>query len=51
MKKILFQLDTDPVPNTFATIVAYAGGADYCWRMNSARNDDATCIEVSIEGR
>lgn len=29
MKKILFQLDTDPVPNTFDTIVAYDGGADH----------------------
>ena len=29
MKKLLFQLDTDPVPNTFDTIVAYDGGADH----------------------
>ncbi|MGR8919922.1 MAG: methylene-tetrahydromethanopterin dehydrogenase N-terminal domain-containing protein [Gammaproteobacteria bacterium] len=29
MKKILFQLDTDPIPNTFDTIVAYDGGADH----------------------
>jgi hypothetical protein len=29
MKKILFQLDTDPIPNTFDTVVAYDGGADY----------------------
>lgn len=29
MKKILFQLDTDPVPNTFDTVVAYDGGADH----------------------
>ncbi|MEX2481541.1 MAG: methylene-tetrahydromethanopterin dehydrogenase N-terminal domain-containing protein [Gammaproteobacteria bacterium] len=29
MKKILFQLDTDPTPNTFDTVVAYDGGADH----------------------
>ncbi|MBK8959708.1 MAG: methylenetetrahydrofolate dehydrogenase [Proteobacteria bacterium] len=29
MKKILFQLDTDPIPNTFDTVVAYDGGADH----------------------
>jgi hypothetical protein len=28
VKKILFQLDTDPIPNTFDTVVAYDGGAD-----------------------
>lgn len=29
MKKILFHLDTDPIPNTFDTVVAYDGGADH----------------------
>ena len=29
MKQILFQLDTDPIPNTFDTVVAYDGGADH----------------------
>lgn len=29
MKKILFQFDTDPTPNTFDTVVAYDGGADH----------------------
>jgi len=28
MKKLLFQLDTDPYPSTFDTVVAYDGGAD-----------------------
>ncbi|MGR9089705.1 MAG: methylene-tetrahydromethanopterin dehydrogenase N-terminal domain-containing protein [Gammaproteobacteria bacterium] len=29
MKKLLFQFDTDPIANTFDTIVAYDGGADH----------------------
>lgn len=29
MKKLLFQLDTDPIANTFDTVVAYDGGADH----------------------
>ena len=29
MKKLLFQLDTDPVANSFDTVVAYDGGADH----------------------
>ncbi len=29
MKKLLFQLDTDPYPAAFDTIVAYDGGADH----------------------
>ena len=29
MKKLLFQLDTDPVPNTFDIVVAYDAGADH----------------------
>ena len=28
MKKLLFQLDPDPVPSAFDTVVAYDGGAD-----------------------
>jgi len=29
MKKLLFQLDTDPLPSVFDTVVAYDGGADH----------------------
>lgn len=29
MKKLLFILDTDPIPNTFDTVVAYDGGVDH----------------------
>ncbi|MCA1854113.1 MAG: methylenetetrahydrofolate dehydrogenase, partial [Beggiatoa sp.] len=29
MKKLLFQLDTDPLPSAFDTVVAYDGGADH----------------------
>jgi len=29
MKKLLFQLDTDPYPSVFDTVVAYDGGADH----------------------
>ena len=29
MKKLLFQLDTDPHPSTFDAVVAYDGGADH----------------------
>lgn len=29
MKKLLFQLDPDPVPSVFDTVVAYDGGADH----------------------
>lgn len=29
MKKLLFQIDTDPIPATFDTVVAYDGGADH----------------------
>jgi methylenetetrahydrofolate/methylenetetrahydromethanopterin dehydrogenase (NADP+) len=29
MKKLLFQLDTDPMPSVFDTVVAYDGGADH----------------------
>ncbi|HLF98377.1 MAG TPA: methylene-tetrahydromethanopterin dehydrogenase N-terminal domain-containing protein, partial [Methylococcaceae bacterium] len=29
MKKLLFQLDTDPHPSVFDTVVAYDGGADH----------------------
>ena len=29
MKKILFHLDTDPIANTFDTVVGYDGGADH----------------------
>ena len=29
MKKLLFQLDPDPIPSAFDTVVAYDGGADH----------------------
>lgn len=29
MKKLLFQLDTDPIPSSFDAVVAYDGGADH----------------------
>jgi len=29
MKKLLFQLDTDAIANSFDTVVAYDGGADH----------------------
>jgi hypothetical protein len=29
MKKLLFQLDTDPITSAFDTVVAYDGGADH----------------------
>lgn len=29
MKKLLFQLDTDPVPASFDTVIAYDGGAEH----------------------
>ncbi|MSQ68826.1 MAG: methylenetetrahydrofolate dehydrogenase [Gammaproteobacteria bacterium] len=29
MKKLLFQLDTDPIPNTFDVVVAYDAGVDH----------------------
>jgi len=29
MKKLLYQLDTDAIPNTFDNVVAYDGGADH----------------------
>ena len=29
MKKLLFQLDTDPTPNILDTVIAYDGGADH----------------------
>jgi methylenetetrahydrofolate/methylenetetrahydromethanopterin dehydrogenase (NADP+) len=28
MKKLLLQLDTDPIPSVFDTVVAYDGGMD-----------------------
>ena len=40
MKKLLFQIDTDAVPNTFDTVVAYDGGADHVVRVGGARPAD-----------
>jgi hypothetical protein len=43
MKKLLFQLDTDPIPAVFDTVVAYDGGADHVVPHGgiSAANDGA----------
>ncbi|MSR14365.1 MAG: methylenetetrahydrofolate dehydrogenase [Gammaproteobacteria bacterium] len=40
MKKLLFQLDTDPIPNTFDTVVAYDGGADHVTVLGGVNPDN-----------
>lgn len=40
MKKLLFQIDTDAIPNTFDTVVAYDGGADHVVRVGGVRPAD-----------
>lgn len=40
MKKLLFQLDTDAIPNTFDTVVAYDGGADHVTVMGGVTPDN-----------
>ena len=49
MKKILFQLDTDPIPNTFDTVVAYDGGADHVsCRGNIKPSTVATMVDGAV---
>lgn len=40
MKKLLFQIDTDAIPNTFDTVVAYDGGADHVVRVGGVQPAD-----------
>jgi hypothetical protein len=40
MKKLLFQIDTDTIPNTFDTVVAYDGGADHVVRVGGVQPAD-----------
>ena len=47
MKKILFQLDTDPIPNTFDTVVAYDGGADH---VNARGHIKPSTVGVMVDG-
>ena len=47
MKKLLFQLDTDPSPSTFDAVVAYDGGADHL--ISLAGVTPESC-EPAVEG-
>ncbi|MGE0483263.1 MAG: methylene-tetrahydromethanopterin dehydrogenase N-terminal domain-containing protein [Gammaproteobacteria bacterium] len=47
MKKILFQLDTDPIPNTFDTVVAYDGGADH---VSTRGNVKPSTVGTMVDG-
>ncbi len=47
MKKLLFQLDTDPQPSAFDTVVAYDGGADH---VIGHANVTAENIKPLVEG-
>lgn len=47
MKKILFQLDTDPIPNTFDTVVAYDGGADH---VNARGHIKPSTVGIMVDG-
>lgn len=40
MKKLLFQIDTDLLPNTFDTVVAHDGGADHVIRLGGVTAAD-----------
>ena len=42
MKKLLFQLDTDAIPNTFDTVVGYDGGADQVTVLSGITPDNVT---------
>ncbi len=46
MKKLLFQLDTDAVPNTFDTVVAYDGGADHVTALGGITPDKVAKLVV-----
>jgi methylenetetrahydrofolate/methylenetetrahydromethanopterin dehydrogenase (NADP+) len=47
MKKLLFQLDTDPIPNIFDTVVAYDGGADH---VSSHGNIKPSTVGTMVDG-
>ncbi len=47
MKKLLFQLDTDPNPSVFDTVVAYDGGADLVIGHPSVSPENVTSL---VEG-
>ncbi len=47
MKKLLFQLDTDPNPAVFDTVVAYDGGADHVIGHPSVSPENVTSL---VEG-
>lgn len=47
MKKLLFQLDTDPHPAIFDTVVAYDGGADHVIGHGNCSPDNVTPL---VEG-
>ncbi len=47
MKKLLFQLDTDPHPAVFDTVVAYDGGADHVIGHGNCAPDNVTPL---VEG-
>jgi hypothetical protein len=44
MKKLLFQLDTDPLPNTFDTVVAYDGGADHVTTLGGVTPENVAAL-------
>ena len=47
MKKLLFQLDTDPHPSVFDTVVAYDGGADHVIGHGDCNEDNVRSL---VEG-
>ena len=47
MKKLLFQLDTDPIPNIFDTVVGYDGGADH---VTSYGNIKPSTVGSMVDG-
>ncbi|MGI9228737.1 MAG: NADP-dependent methylenetetrahydromethanopterin/methylenetetrahydrofolate dehydrogenase [Gammaproteobacteria bacterium] len=47
MKKLLFQLDTDPQPSVFDSVVAYDGGADHVIGHANVNPDNVTPL---VEG-
>lgn len=49
MKKLLFQLDTDLLPNIFDTVVAYDGGADHVTTVAGVTGDNvARLVEGAV---
>ena len=47
MKKLLFQLDTDPRPSTFDAVVAYDGGADHLISLSGVTPENCP---AAVEG-